>query len=305
VDVLSPITSALAAQVSVQSRALLDGPWSARFIGGPPLLFHVLERGTGFVRIDGEPPIPLSEGDIVLVRPGIDHIVSRHADTAPQIAVDPAGWIPGLAVVDRWYARAVDEVLVCGRIDLIDPASHPLLGTLPVALHLRASPHEAGEDLARQLREIAREMETEEPGWETVVSQLSGALLVRILRLWLAQAPEQGFLPALAHPQVAQALAAMHRSPADRWTVASLATASSMSRSAFAATFASLVGEPPLAYLTRWRMTVACRGLRVERWSVGEAARSTGYRSEPAFSRAFRRSVGISPARYRRGSVAE
>ena len=126
-------------------------------------------------------------------------------------------------------------------------------------------------------------------------------LLVEVVRRWLAEAPpmERGWLAALRDPLVGRALATLHRAPADSWTLERLATEVGVSRSRLAENFSDLVGLPPIQYLTLWRMQIAARLLADERAKVAVIGREVGYESEAAFSRAFKRSVGMSPAQWR------
>ncbi|MEZ4571760.1 MAG: AraC family transcriptional regulator [Thermomicrobiales bacterium] len=139
------------------------------------------------------------------------------------------------------------------------------------------------------------------PGSETIVTRLADILVVQAIRAWIEQDPaaRSGWLGALQRPQVGRAIAMIHREPARDWTVASLASEVAMSRSAFAARFSEMTGEPPMQYVTGWRMQLAEIGLREDGATVGELAQ-LGYRSEAAFSRAFKRHSGVSPGTARR-----
>lgn len=144
------------------------------------------------------------------------------------------------------------------------------------------------------------------PGGETVITRLADILVIQAIRSWIERDPaaQTGWLGALQDRQIGRAIAAIHREPARPWTVSTLAAEVGMSRSAFAARFTQLVGEPVMHYLARWRMHVAMNWLREETFGVGEMASRLGYRSEAAFSRAFKRFIGVSPGAARRGEVA-
>jgi transcriptional regulator GlxA family with amidase domain len=142
-----------------------------------------------------------------------------------------------------------------------------------------------------------------EPGFETIVSRLADILVVQAVRANLAQSGGcKGWLRALIDPQIGRALSLIHEKPEDDWTVESLASKVGMSRSAFAARFAQLVEEPPLTYLTRWRMQKASRLLETSHAGVAEVAKRVGYDAEAAFSKAFKRWIGVAPGAYRRTS---
>jgi AraC-like DNA-binding protein len=152
------------------------------------------------------------------------------------------------------------------------------------------------------LRLIAAEAAALHPGGEAVITRLSDILVIQAIRAWIARDPagQTGWLGALQDPRIGRAMSLVHRDPAGPWSVATLARASAMSRSAFAARFTELVGEPVMRYVTRWRMHVALDWLQQDDASVAELAARLGYDSEAAFSRAFKRTVGMSPGAARR-----
>ncbi|WP_244237242.1 helix-turn-helix transcriptional regulator [Corallococcus llansteffanensis] len=152
------------------------------------------------------------------------------------------------------------------------------------------------------MRFMAAEAEALRPGGETVVTRLADILVIQTIRAWLAHAPEArtGWLGALQDPQVGRALVLIHRDPARDWTLAALAKEAAMSRSAFAARFTQRVGMPAMQYLVHWRMQVAASLLREEDAGLADVAGRMGYQSEAAFSRAFKRCVGVAPGTFRR-----
>jgi AraC-like DNA-binding protein len=156
------------------------------------------------------------------------------------------------------------------------------------------------------LKFIACEAQSGRPGAQTVVSRLADVLFIQIVRGYLATLPasSSGWLGALGDSQIGAALGFIHQSPELDWTVQSLAAKVAMSRSAFASRFARLVGEPPLAYVTRWRMQKAAGLLRQSSATLANIAERVGYDSEAAFSKAFKRAVGSAPGAYRRAAKA-
>jgi AraC-like DNA-binding protein len=157
------------------------------------------------------------------------------------------------------------------------------------------------------LRLIAAEAQTLRPGGEAVITRLSDILVIQAIRSWIENDPagQSGWLGALQDPQIGRAISLVHRDPARAWTVASLARELAMSRSAFAARFTQLAGEPVMRYVTRWRMHVALDWLREDGVSVAELASRLGYESEAAFSRAFKRTIGVSPGAVRHSELVE
>jgi AraC-like DNA-binding protein len=152
------------------------------------------------------------------------------------------------------------------------------------------------------LRLMAIEARERRPGGETVITRLADILVIQAIRSWIASDPaaQTGWLGALQDKQIGHAIALVHREPARPWTIESLAIEVAMSRSAFAARFTELVGEPVMHYVARWRMHVALTWLKEEGTAVSEMASRLGYESEAAFSRAFKRSFGVPPATWRR-----
>jgi AraC-like DNA-binding protein len=163
------------------------------------------------------------------------------------------------------------------------------------------------EWLQSTLRFIAAEAREMRPGGEAVITRLSDILVIQAIRSWIAHDPagQRGWLGALQDRQIGRALAVVHRDPARAWSVSSLAAEAAMSRSAFAARFTELVGEPAMRYVARWRMHAALRSLKEDGVRLGELAGRLGYRSEAAFSRAFKRFMGVSPGAVRRSPALQ
>ena len=182
------------------------------------------------------------------------------------------------------------------------PAARNVVEILPPAIHLEPSGSPQLDWLQATLRLMAAEARELRPGGEAVITRLADILVVQAIRSWLESDPaaQSGWLGALQDKQIGRAIALIHREPARQWTVAGLARELAMSRSAFAARFTDLVGEPVMHYVARWRMQVAVDSLRDGEATVGQLANLLGYRSEAAFARAFKRVVGVPPGAVRR-----
>ena len=163
------------------------------------------------------------------------------------------------------------------------------------------------EWLGSTLRFMAAEAQVLRPGGETVITRLADILVIQAIRSWMARDPaaRTGWLGALQDRQIGRAISLIHREPARPWTVASLAAEAAMSRSAFAARFTALVGEPAMQYVARWKMHAAEAWLKDEETPLAELASRVGYESEAAFSRAFKRFTGVSPGSVRRATIRE
>ncbi|WAL69875.1 AraC family transcriptional regulator [Amycolatopsis cynarae] len=258
------------------------------------------DRRTHNVRaVDGDLHLGLPDG-------GVADSPSTHVDESP-ISLLETRYEPGEPPAGRETAT----VMLCGAYLLDRSAQHPLLNDLPEVIHLPAQlgHHElrgAIGLLDAELRHPAR------PGADAVLPTLLDLLLLYVLRAWFSarrssRDPDGGWSEALFDPPIAAALKAMHADPARPWTVEELATQASLSRAAFARRFTTLVGRPPLTYLTWWRMTTAARLLRDGNAPVGTIAQRVGYTSRYAFTHAFKRQYGLPPGGYRdefRGTVA-
>jgi AraC-like DNA-binding protein len=278
-------------------------PWAIRIDAAERAVVHVVRRGACWLRREGAEPVRLASGDVVLVASGESHVLSSEREpTDVETYGDAAGRAQNEVVRPR-RAPADDAVeptfLQSAGYQFSREGPHPLLALLPAAIHLRAE--EADSELQSLLRLLTQEANTRAAGFELVLPRLVDALFVYLLRVWLRQQPEGagGWLGALRDPQISKALTLIHENPQGQWTVERLAHAVAMSRAAFAKRFTELVREPPLTYITRWRMDLAAKLLRESREPVARIAVKVGYLSETAFAKAFRRRRKVAPGAYR------
>jgi len=289
----------------------LTAPWGLVFDPKPEccLTFFVVSRGSAvFETSDGDVRW-LAGGDFVLMcqptplqatlrdHPGSPAVPARSVITP---AVERRDCRPG--GVFRHGGGGTLTNIIGGRIDIDSLAHNPLLRSLPAVIHVRGEQVSPASWLETTLQFIASEMQSDQPGAATVVSRLVDVLLVQAIRTHLAQSPQTtgSWLRALVDPQIGRALALIHEQPDAPWTVQILAERVAMSRSAFSARFSDLVGEPPLTYLTRWRMARATRLLQTTTHSLSEVAARVGYDADAAFSKAFKRWHGVAPGTFRR-----
>jgi AraC-like DNA-binding protein len=285
------------------ARSELTAPWGMTLPPMPGYMwFHVPTSGRVLLVTDGA-ETELRPGDFTLVPHGEGHgLLSEPGAPAPGI-LD----IERESVSDR-YERirhgggGAPTTLICGAVRFDHPAARSLVEILPRTIHLESVGSPRLEWMQSTLRLMALEAGELRPGGEAVITRLADILVVQAIRSWLETDPaaESGWLGALQDRQIGRAIALIHREPERRWTVASLAHELAMSRSAFAARFTELVGEPVMQYVARWRMQVALSALRDEGATVGELASRLGYRSEAAFARAFKRVMGFAPGSVRR-----
>lgn len=281
--------------------------WGNRFGPYAGVGFHVVLQGSCWIATaDGE-PIFLSIGDVVLLPHGTVHGLSDDPNAVvdqlhPAPPMEHVGNVPSSP--DCTAGGQVE--LLCGAYRLDGAQVHPLLRALPDVLYLRARParHPA---LRAAVDLISCDVQDAPPGADAALPALLDLVLIYALRAWLEEqrsaADQQGWPAALLDPAIAAALQHMHQHPAKTWTVQTLAEAAGLSRTVFARRFAGLVGRPPLAYLTWWRLSTGARLLRSSDATIAAIAHQVGYTSEFAFANAFRRQFGASPGRYRRGPV--
>jgi len=288
-------------------RSELTSPWGMTLPAMPDYLwFHVATRGT--VRIEtGEGPqrvvTTLAPGDFALVPHGQGHTLDSESGAATPFILD----LERELVSDRYEilrhgGGGSAATLICGAVRFDHPAGRELVEAMPDVIHLESAASPQLDRMYGVVRLMAAEAQELQPGGEAVITRLADILVIQAIRAWIDQAPDAqtGWLGAMQHPQIGRALTLIHEDPAREWSVATLAHELAMSRSAFAARFSQLVGEPVMQYVTRWRMYVAHDALRRDRSTVAELAGQLGYRSEAAFARAFKRVLGTPPGAVRR-----
>jgi AraC-like DNA-binding protein len=287
-------------------RSELTAPWGLTMPPTPGYLwFHVVTAGRLWLETEADEPGWLQLGDLALVPHGEGHVLRS----------EPGAPAPGILDLERELVSDRYEILrhgeggaptglICGAVRLAHPAAGNLIEILPKTIHIEASSSSRLESMHSILRLMASEAGELRPGGEAVITRLGDILVIQAIRAWMESDPaaRRGWLGALHDPQIGRAISSIHRDPARHWTVASLASELSMSRSAFAARFTELVGEPAMSYVARWRMHVAVAALKEEGATVGQLADRLGYRSEAAFSRAFKRVIGVAPGTFRRSA---
>ncbi|MGN9783701.1 AraC family transcriptional regulator [Nonomuraea sp. ZG12] len=305
-DVLSDVIVAMRVGLPSSSHITWHAPWAQRFPSLPGSAgFQVILQGSCWLIPEGGEPIPLSVGDVVFFPHGHGCVLADSPSTpVPEHDCDP-GEETALFASASIAGPGAATVTLCGGYRLDDGRSHPILRNLPDLIHLPARLGHHPE-LRAAIDLLATEIGNPRPGADTVVASLLDMLLLFILRAHIDARPERcqvsGWAAALADPGISAALDAVHRDPAHPWTVQSLAGCAGLSRAAFSRRFSTLVGQPPLAYLTWWRMGLAGRLLRTTDARLSEVATRVGYGSEFAFANAFKREHGLSPGRYRRES---
>lgn len=289
-------------------RSELSAPWGLTMPAKPGYLwFHVVTSGTARLEAGtGSVGGASSDADSLILRPGDLALVPRGAGHV--LRSDPGVLAPGILDLERESVSDRYEILryggggmptdlLCGTVRFDHPAARNLIEVLPSIMHVETSTSPYLDRMHSTLALLAAEARQLRPGGEAVITRLADILVIQAIRTWIETDPgaQTGWLGALADQQIGHAISLIHRDPAREWTVASLARELAMSRSAFAARFTELVGEPAMRYVTRWRMNVALDGLQEDGATVAELASRLGYRSDAAFARAFKRVTGLSP----------
>jgi AraC-like DNA-binding protein len=303
VDVLSDLLATVRLESTVFAQARLFPPWGIRAEPRPDFAFHILARGAAHLEIDEQRPVEVSAGDVVILAPDRGHTL-RDRPGSPSLDLQDmlaSGAFTAPAASGTRTRRAGAE-LICGCFHFRDELGTRLFAALPPMIHSRRTATDPW--LTQTVALLTHEVTRARPGTATVVNRLCDALFVYVLRGHLTDqvAVEPGVLNGLADSRIAGALTQIHERPAAAWTVAKLAADAGMSRSAFAARFAQVVGQPPMAYLYQWRLHKAAARLRDPdaRADVARVAAEAGYDSVAAFSKAFKRTVGVAPGAYRR-----
>ncbi len=266
------------------------------------LSFHIVARGTACLEVAGEEPVTLAQGQLALVPRGIGHRISTErgaplvgrADLLPQTMLGDSFSLLRIGPADREASLA----MLCGVVAFDSSAVQNVRTVLPPVIRVDSRAHPM---MAALLPLLAGELREPRPGGDAVATRLADVLVVETVRAWLVDQEDEvtGWVAALRDPQLGSVIAAVHRAPGDPWSLAVLAARARMSRSAFAARFAEVVGTPPMAYVADTRMRAA-RAMLVDGATVAAVAAAFGYGSEAAFSRAFSRVTGETPGRVRR-----
>ncbi len=319
-DVLSEVLRVLRLQGALYYNAEFSAPWmvhgaDSEFLkqylapgAGRLITYHLITEGHGFARTEGSREVALEAGDILVLPRGDPHFFWNGKAPKP---VDSDEVIH--QVVERnlqvHKAGGGGEVtrIVCGYMACDSQLSKQVLECLPPILKVNIRADDSGRWLEQTIRRSVVEGHSKGAGADALIAKLSEVLFIEMLRRYVASLPEgeKNWLGGARDVVVGEALALLHSRPAEPWTVDELARRVGVSRSVLADRFVEFLGEPPMAYLMRWRMQLAANALCTTSRSVLEVAMDVGYQSEAAFNRAFRREFGLPPARYRTQSRAK
>lgn len=309
-DALAGLLDGPRARDAFLLRAIMGPPWSIRCQDRSPLCLVAMVRDGAWVLHDNGDAVRLRPGDVAIMRGPDAYTIADDPATRPQIVIHPGqrcatpdgapiGQAMDLGV--RTWGNSADgsTMMLVGAYEMRGAISQRLLTVLPALLVVPG--HIVDSPLIPLLDE---EIVKDEPGQEVVLDRLLDLLLITVLRTWFARPESQApaWYQASSDPVVGRALRMLHNNPAHPWTVAGLAAEIGISRAALARRFTDMVGEPPMSYLTGWRLDLAADLLREPDATVGSVARQVGYGSPFALSTAFKRVRGISPQEHRVGT---
>ncbi|MFI6180718.1 AraC family transcriptional regulator [Nonomuraea sp. NPDC051191] len=304
-DQLAALLDGPRARSAFLLRSVLDPPWSMRIQDEAPLTLVALVSGEAWVLPDKGGPTRLDPGQVALLRGPEPYVVADDPGTAPQIVIHPGqrcATVDGESLyqsmdlgVRTWGNDAEGgTVLITGTYTMEGEVSRRLLDALPQLLVQPGGPI---------IALLGAEIVKDDPGQSAVLDRLLDLLLIAVLRSWFATHEAPAWYRAMGDPIVGRAMRMLHNNPAHPWTVAALAAEVGVSRAALARRFTDLVGEPPMSFLTDWRLALAADLLREPDATIGSVARKVGYGSPFALSAAFKRVRGISPQEHRTGAA--
>jgi AraC-like DNA-binding protein len=317
-DALSDVLKSVRLEGAVYLNAEFTAPWCIRGECSVPavrqrlagaghvVFFHFLTEGGCKVRLaDGGETLDVAAGEVILIPQDDRHLLGSDLHLAPMEAD---------SLLDADIAADADFVqmrhggggavtrFVCGYLACSRSVCRPLFEGLPRVLRIPIGDGPASALLRELLRVGVRESSASRPGAESMLAKLSELIFVEALRRYVENLPPEGkgWLAGVRDAHIGRALAFLHGEPGRAWTVDELAREVALSRSVLAERFAALVGEPPIQYLMRWRLALAAQTLRSGGDAIARVAERSGYESEAAFSRAFKREFGMPPAAWRR-----
>jgi len=316
-DVLSEVLKVVKLQGAMFYNGEFSSPWSlcspassavAGYLApgaGHVIIYHLLTEGHASAGlVDGE-RISLEAGDLVIFPHGDEHIIENGPPTkSVNMVKELARIIANGLKVSRFGGGGEVTRFICGFMACEPQLSQVFLNGLPPMFKVSIRNNESGRWLENSIRFSVNEADSSRAGGEAVLAKLSEVLFVETLRAYVGQLPSEqtGWLAGARDSEVGKTLALMHRSPAHPWTLASLAKEAGISRSVLAERFRHYLNEPPMTYLTRWRLQLGAQMLTSTSHSVAQIAAEVGYESEAAFNRAFKREFTVPPARFRNRS---
>jgi AraC-like DNA-binding protein len=318
-DVLSEVLRAVKLEGALFFNAEFSAPWcvsepqSAAKVpylspgAGHLIIYHFLTEGRAYARLPGGQRKNLSAGDIVIFPHGDAHFLGNGLPEKPvdSMRMFAKNLTQGLKLA-RFGGGGEVTRFVCGYMACKPQLSEVFLAGLPKMLKVPVTREPSGQWLEHSIRFSVNAVGGPDAGSGLVLTKLSEVLFVETLRRYINELPpdQTGWLAGARDPVIGQALALLHKEPADSWTLATLARRVGVSRTRLAERFRHFLQEPPMAYLARWRLKLGAEILQSTEESIAQVAATVGYGSEAAFNRAFKREFACPPAQFRRQRTA-
>lgn len=294
-DPLSVLLTKLSLSAEIYVNGDFCGTWAVDTGGSKRIPFHLVGSGAAWLHLEGEAPKPLSSHDLIIFPKDSHHIISSTQTRPDQDTVNAPMSNDGDLTN-----------MVCGFFEFKNPALFPILDALPDAMVLHSNLGETGERIEQLISLMLKELASAKPGFYAVIDQMAFLIFVEVMRQQVDNgALSTGLLSALFDARLGRALNAIHQSPERRWNLETLAAEAHMSRSSFADAFSKAVGLSPMKYLTQWRMSEARRLLKTTQLSIAHISEQSGYESEEAFRKAFKKTLGEPPGSIRAQAQSE
>ncbi len=317
-DVLSDLLRIVRLTGSIFWKAEFGAPFAVRSEGQPHgpgqrvsrqhgTIFHLIADGHCWLDVQGSDCVHLQRGDAMLLPFGDPHIFWRgDAEPVPADDLTHAHLKEGVVTTMRHGGGGEVTTIVCGYVQSGDLFLNPIFREMPPLLVERTEGEPVTSLLASTVRQLLAEVEALRPGSREMLGRMMEMLFVEMLRRYVDRLPAgtTGWFGALADPMVSRTLQAIHADPTRDWTVEDLASLVGASRSVLADRFKSILGQPPMQYIAAWRLQLATAMLRSGNSALAEIAVNVGYESEAAFSRAFKRHLGVPPGAWRQQNLA-
>lgn len=309
-DVLSEVLAVCRSQHAVTARFDLRSPWALRSAGVPGAMIRMARGAPFWLLMPGRPALQVQAGDLVMLPLGAAHTIASAPEVAPLpfsrlIARHAVGPLDENPLVFSHGGSGAATDLYSALVWFSAYGRHAVLALLPPLIHVRAADQPLALSLASTMQALVLETLSRRPGWRVSAARMGELLLINLVREHLASgaagpATATGWMQGLADPGLARSLMAMHRHPAEPWTLQRLAAEAGMSRSRFSERFRQRVGSTPIGYLTAHRMALAAEQLEAGGQPLARIAEQAGYDSDKVFARAFRRWSGLTPTAWLR-----
>ena len=307
-DLLSDILSKLRLAGTLYFRTSFTSPWSVRVPDYENVArFHVVHRGRCLLRVmPDEDPVQLEQGDLIIIPRGAAHTLycdpeNEHSAVTVDQVVKESGFTGRGTLVYGNPGSNHETQLVCGHFAFDDSVRHPLMNALPDYIHVKDYGTASGSWMESTLKVIGAEAGRDNLGSDLIALKMSEIVFAQALRAYVDSAgADQPVLAAFSDQRIARALQAIHDNAGFPWTLEELAKIAGLSRTAFTTTFTRYLSTTPFSYITDWRMLIAKQLLTESKDPIIRIAEQTGYQSEAAFSRVFKRHFDTGPATYRR-----